>query len=292
MPKQSHSEVNRLLIRRNRTELSLFAVRVILLLAGAVVVSLPYLWLVTTAVKPRDQIFAWPPVWIPREILWNNFIKAWNYAPFTVYLKNTLLITVCNTLGTVLSSSLVGYGFARLRFPGRDALFLLVLSTMMLPGVVTLIPMFVVYSKLHWVNTYLPLIVPAYFGGGAFNIFLLRQFFRGIPHALEDAARIDGANTFTIWWRIFMPLSGPAVTTVAVFSFMHNWNDFIDPLIYLNQESKFTLALGLQRFLNEHGAEWDLLMAASVLITLPMIIIFFSAQQYFMQGIRMTGVKG
>jgi multiple sugar transport system permease protein len=262
------------------------------LLAGAVVVSLPYLWLVTTAVKPRDQIFAWPPIWIPRVVMWRNFVEAWNYAPFTVYLRNTLLITVCNTLGTVLSASLVGFGFARLRFPGRDVLFLLVLSTMMLPGVVTLIPVFVVYSKLHWVNTYLPLIVPAYFGGGAFNIFLLRQFFRGIPHALEDAARIDGANTFTIWWRIFLPLSGPAVTTVAVFAFMNNWNDFLNPLIYLNQESKFTLALGLQRFLNEHGAEWDLLMAASVLITLPMIAIFFSAQQYFMQGIRVTGVKG
>jgi multiple sugar transport system permease protein len=162
----------------------------------------------------------------------------------------------------------------------------------MLPGIVTMIPLFVLFSRLHWINTYLPLIIPAYFGGGAFNIFLLRQFFRSIPRDLEDAARIDGASTLFIWWRIFMPLSRPAVTTVAVFNFMFNWNNFMGPLIYLNKESMYTLSVGLQYFLNEYDAEWDLLMAASVLITLPMIIVFFSAQRYFMEGIRVTGVKG
>jgi len=288
----TRSSRDTLLIRHNPAEISLFAFRVVLLFAGAVVVSLPYIWLVSTAVKPRDQIFAWPPIWIPREFRWDNFIKAWNYAPFDIYLRNTVVITVSSMIGTVLSSSLVGFGFARLRFPGRDFLFMLLLSTMMLPGAATMIPVFVVFSRLRWVNTFLPLIVPSYFGGGAFNIFLLRQFFRGIPHALEDAARIDGANTFYIWWHIFMPLSGPAVTTVAIFSFMGHWNDFMGPLIYLNRETRFTLSLGLQRFLTDHGAEWDLLMAASVLMTIPMIIVFFAAQEHFMQGIRMTGVKG
>lgn len=271
---------------------ALLTVRVVLLVAGAIALSLPFAWLVSTAVKPRDQIFAWPPVWIPRQFMWDNFIKAWNYAPFTRYLMNTIIVTVSNMVGTVISSSLVAFSFARLRFPGRDALFMVVLSTMMLPGIVTMIPLFVVFSKLRWVNTFLPLIVPAFFGGGAFNIFLLRQFFRGIPSALEDAARIDGASTLTIWWRIFVPLSGPAIATVAVFNFMNHWNDFMTPLIYLNRETKFTLALGLQRFLKEHGAEWDLLMAASVLTTLPMIVVFFFAQEYFMTGIRVTGVKG
>ncbi len=277
---------------RTSSDVLIGLISLAILIIGAIIFSIPFIWLMSTALKSREQLFKWPPVWIPNPIMWENFPNAWNYATFDVYLVNTLIITITAMIGTVLSSSLVGFGFARLRFPGREFLFLCVVATLMLPYVVTLIPVYILFAKLGWVNTFLPLIVPSFFGGGAFNIFLMRQFFRTIPKELEDAARIDGAATWHIWWIIFLPLSRPAVATVAIFSFMHHWNDFLAPLIYLNDQKKYTLAIGLQQFLSEHTAEWDLLMAASAMMTLPLVVVFFFAQRYFIQGIVMTGLKG
>ena len=277
---------------RTSNDVFIGLVSLIVVVTGALIFSIPFVWLMSTALKSREQLFVWPPVWIPSPVAWENFPNAWNYATFDVYLINTLIVTITAMIGTVLSASLVAFGFARLRFPGKDFLFLCVIATLMLPYAVTLIPVYILFSKLGWINTFLPLIVPSFFGGGAFSIFLLRQFFRTIPKDLEDAARIDGASTWRIWWTIFIPLSKPAIATVAIFNFIFHWNEFLAPLIYLHDQKKYTLAIGLQQFLSEHTAEWDLLMAASAMMTLPLVVIFFFAQRYFIQGIVMTGLKG
>jgi multiple sugar transport system permease protein len=210
---------------------------------------------------------------------------------FPAFFKNTVLIAVLTTLGVVLSSSLVAFGFARLRFRGRDRLFALFLATMMLPGIVTQIPTYLLFKELRWVNTILPLVVPAFFGGGAFNIFLLRQFFMNLPRELDEAALIDGAGYFTIWRRIVMPLSMPALVTVGLFCFVGNWRDFMGPLIYLNDSDKQTLELGLATYNSLKVQEWHLIMAGSVLVTVPLVIIFFLGQKSFVKGISMSGLK-
>ncbi|MCE9559860.1 MAG: carbohydrate ABC transporter permease [Armatimonadetes bacterium] len=204
---------------------------------------------------------------------------------------NTLVISVTGTTGAVLSASLVAYAFASVKFAGRERLFLIVLSTMMLPGIITMIPSYVLFKYLHWVNTFLPLTVPAFLGGGAFNIFLLRQFFMGIPKELDEAAKIDGASHFTIFSRIIMPLSGSALATVGIFAFIYNWRDFMGPLIYLNDVDKQTLELGLATYNSLRSEQWQLLMAGSVLVTIPLIILFFSGLRYFVKGMAMTGFK-
>ncbi|WP_324669353.1 carbohydrate ABC transporter permease [Geochorda subterranea] len=255
--------------------------------------ALPFLWMVSTAFKEPWQTFQIPPVWIPSPVTLDNFIVGWTAVPFNRYILNTVIITAGATLGTVLSATLVAYGFSRFRAPGRELLFGVVVSTMMLPPQVTIVPTYMLFNWLGWVDTFKPLIVPSYLGGGAFNIFLLRQFFRTIPMELDEAARIDGCGSWGILWRIIVPLSKPALTTVGVFSIVYHWNDFFNPLIYLNSESRYTLSIGLKYFQNAYGAtEINLLMAVSLIALVPILIIFFVAQKYFVQGITMTGLKG
>lgn len=220
-----------------------------------------------------------------------NYPEALKYMNYLLNLRNTGVILFSVLVGQLFSASLVAYGFARLKFPGRDKLFFVMLSTMMLPGVVTQIPVYIMWKYLHGINTFIPLTLPSFFGGGAFFIFLLRQFFKTIPADLEDAARIDGCSNFGIFWRIFVPLSKPALTTVAIFSFMASWNDFMGPLIYLRTPDKFTLALGLDSFKGFYSTEYQYLMAASVVVVAPLIVLFFAAQRFFVRGIVMTGLK-
>ncbi|MGQ9630933.1 MAG: carbohydrate ABC transporter permease [bacterium] len=263
-----------------------------ILVVGSVVVLIPFAWMVSTSLKDLGEVLLFPPTWIPHPILWRNYPDALTFMPFGRFYLNTCIITFTYLFGEVLSCSLVAYGFARLRAPGRDFLFMLMLSTLMLPSQVTMIPLFIFFTKLGWVNTFKPLIVPAFFGS-AFGIFLLRQFYLTIPLEMDDAAKIDGCGFFDIYWRIILPLSKPALATIAIFSFMWHWNDFLGPLIYLNTESKITVPLALGRFTGVYGSTaWNLLMAASLVAILPCLALFFFAQRLFIQGIVVTGVKG
>ena len=263
-----------------------------LLVVLSMIFAIPLVWLVSTSLKDDSQMTAWPPVWIPSPVRWDNFGLAWTAGNFGLYLKNTVIITVLATVGQVATASMAAYGFARLRFPGRDVLFAILISTMMLPGVVTFIPTFILFKQLGWLDSFKPLIAPAYFGGGAFFIFLLRQFFRTIPPEFFDQAKIDGASNFRSFWQIMLPLSKPALSTVAIFAFMAHWNDFQGPLIYINSPERFTLTLGLRRFMGQANTEFQEMMAMSLLITLPVIIVFFAFQRYFIQGVVMSGLKG
>ena len=263
---------------------------VALIVCGTVFL-VPFAWLVSTSLKADPQIFQFPPVWIPRPALWRNYGEALRYVHFLTYLRNTTYICVLVVVGTVLSSSLVAYSFSRLRWPGRDALFLVALATMMVPFQVTLIPLVILFERLGWIGSFRPLWVPAFLGS-AFFIFLLRQFFMTIPQELSDAARIDGASEFDTYWRVILPLAKPALATVILFAFMGTWNDFLGPLIFLSDESSYTLALGLQQFQSQHESEWAYLMAVSTVISLPVILLFFFAQRTFIRGIALTGLKG
>ena len=264
----------------------------VMLLFGAVLFSIPFVWTVSTALKTNEQVFAVPPQWIPNPPQWQNFRRAWTELPFPTFVLNTVLITVISVFGQVLSASLVAYGFARFKFPGRNLLFYLMLSTMMLPAQVTMIPVFLFWRELRLIDTFAPLVVPAFFGGGAFNIFLLRQFFLTIPRELDEAAMLDGASPFGIWWRVLLPLSRPALITVVLFSFLSHWDDFMGPLIYLNSMEKYTVSIGLRMFQDMFGTQLELLMAASLIHILPTIVLFFVAQRYFIKGIALTGLKG
>jgi len=252
----------------------------------------PFLWILSTSLKGSEQIFSVPPQWIPSSLHPENYLSVFERMPFLVYLRNSVVVTLLSMLGTVLSSSLVAYAFAYLRWPGRNALFIVVLATMMLPMQVTMIPVFVLFKEFGWLNTFKPLVVPAFFGGGAFNIFLLRQFYLGIPREIAEAARIDGCSEFRIYWNIMLPLAKPALATIAIMTFMFSWNDFLGPLIYLSDKAKGTLALGLSMFVGQHQTEWGALMAASILMMLPMILVFFFFQKYIIQGFTMSGIKG
>ncbi|HLH72310.1 MAG TPA: carbohydrate ABC transporter permease [Chloroflexota bacterium] len=266
----------------------------VLLSLGGLVMFMPFVWLLSSSVKGPNQVFVFPPEWIPNPIHWDNYAYVVQELPFLLYLQNTMIITVGAVTGQVLTSMISAYSFARLRWWGRDVIFALILSTLMLPYVVTLIPIYVIFTRLHWINTFLPLIVPTWFGGGAFNIFLLRQFFLTIPRELEEAAIVDGAQPWTLLRQIIVPLSKPALAVVAIFSFLHQWNDFLGPLIYLNKAQLRTLALGVNAL---QGLEWgrdmtQYIMAISVLITAPVIILFFVAQRSFIEGIVLTGLRG
>jgi len=265
----------------------------VILSATAALFVIPFLWLVITSLKPLNQVFTDPPRWIPDPIVWQNYVEALTSPafPFLRLLRNTLFYSVFSTLGVVISCSIVAYAFARMEFWGRDLLFSITLSTMMLPGIVTLIPTYVLFRVFGWVGTYAPLIVP-YFFGSAFNIFLLRQFLMTIPWELTDAARVDGANEFVILWKILLPLVRPALMVVAVFHFMWTWNDFMGPLIYLDDASEYPLVLGLYAFQTRFGVKWNLMMAASLSVTFPLIALFFAAQRQFIEGITLTGLKG
>jgi len=264
----------------------------LMLIVGAVVMALPFLWLMSSSLKLERKVFQFPPQWIPDPIRFLNYVDALTYKPFHIYVKNTFFVVILNEVAILWSASFCAYGFARIQFPGRDLWFGIVLATMMVPYFVLMVPSFVIFSRLRWIDTFLPLTVPLFFGGGAFNIFLLRQFFRTIPEELADAARIDGCSEFGIYARIMLPLAKPALTTVAIFTFLGGWNDFIGPLLYLNSPGNFTVAIGLATFRSVLRTRWDLLMAASTATTLPVILIFFLAQRYFIQGVVMTGLKG
>ena len=267
----------------------------LLIVIGGTVLMVPFGWMISTSFKTISEAFEFPPTWIPRRFLWRNYIDAWNYMPFTTYLKNTLIITSLSMIGQVSTASIVAFAFARMRAPGRDLLFFMVLSTMMLPQQVTMIPRFILFKQLGWFNTFKPLIVPWYFGGGAFAIFLLRQFYMTLPLELDDAATIDGCSRFRIFWNIILPLSKPAIGTIAIFAFFGRWNDLMGPLIYLRSPDKRTLALGLTYFRDETGqtmVPWNLLMAVSLMIALPCLAVFFFFQRTFVQGIALTGIKG
>jgi multiple sugar transport system permease protein len=262
------------------------------LVLGALVMLLPFLWLVSTSLKQTRQIFLYPPQWIPDPIRWQNYSEALTQLPFGRYTLNTLIITFFTMTGVLLTSSLAGYGFARMRFPGRDTIFMVLLSALMLPYAVIMIPQYIMFKYLGWIDTYLPLTVPHWFGGGIFNIFLLRQFFRTIPGELAEAGRIDGAGEVRIYAQIFLPLAGPALAVVAIFTFINTWNDFLGPLIYLSSQDNFTIALGLSAFKGLYATRWEYLMAASTVMILPIVVLFFLTQRYFVQGIVMTGTKG
>lgn len=261
------------------------------LIAGLVLVFFPIAWAVSTSFKNPGDIFLYPPTWIPNPIRWQNYVEALTTADFGRYFLNTAFITLVDIVAKVMSCSLVAFSFARLRWWGRDVLFVVMLSTLMLPQQVTLIPQFIIYRQLGWIDTFLPLIVPNLFGGPFFT-FLLRQFFLSIPTDLDDAARIDGCSSWGVYWRIILPLSRPALMMVAIYVFNITWNDFFGPLIYLHNRNNYTISLGLQAFQTQAGPEWHLIMAASLVAMLPVLVLFFFGQRYFIQGVVFSGVKG
>ena len=262
----------------------------------ALLFAMPLVWTVSTSLKSVPELFIFPPQLLPQALHFENFPKAWNFVPFGSFYANTAIVTILGTLGAVLSSCLVAYGFARGNFPGRNFLFYVVLTTLMLPSEVTIIPKFLLFKQIGWLDTLNPLIVPDWFGGGAFNIFLLRQFFMTIPRTFDEAAKVDGAGSFRILWAILLPLCGPALITVAILTFLNHWNDFFEPLIYLHSPQNLTLSLGLRHFLispSDGGEPKDhLLMAAVLMAAFPCIVLFFVAQRYFVRGIVMSGIKG
>lgn len=267
--------------------------RHMLLMTVAVALLLPFYWMIISAFKETSQIFAHPMQWWPSPVRWDNFTRALTYPgfPFLQFLWNSVFYAGAVSLGTVLSSAAVGYGFACLRFPGRDLLFGLTVSTMLIPGIVLFIPTFVLFKSLGLLGTYAPLIGPAFLGQ-AFFIFLLRQFFRGLPQELSDAARIDGAGEFRLFWQIMLPLVRAPLIVAALLSFLWTWHEFFGPLIYLADRSQYPLSLGLFAFRAQHTTEWGLLMAAATLATAPLIVIFGFTQRYILSGITLTGIKG
>lgn len=269
----------------------------LLIIAGAILFLAPFLWMVSTSLKDPRFTYIFPPQIIPNPVRWDNYLRVFQRLPFLKYGWNTVRMTGLCLIGHLTTASLVAYGFARLRFPGRDVLFILLLSTMMLPAQVTLIPTFLIYRQLEWIDTFKPLIVPDWLGGVPFTVFLLRQFITTLPIEMDEAAKIEGCGYFGIYWRIILPLLVPALAAVAIFVFMWNWNDIFYSLIYLSSEENWTLVLGLN-FMRRDSAlgvgnmEAELIMAASIIVMLPCLLVFFFAQKYFIQGIVFTGIKG
>jgi ABC-type glycerol-3-phosphate transport system permease component len=278
----------------------------ITLALGMILIMLPFGWLISSSIKDPGYFFTFPPQWTPVPLdrltsaeAWADFLRLENYVdvfmgniPFALFIRNSAVISVLAVTGTVLSSSIVAYSFARLRWPGRDVMFIIVLATLMLPSQVTIIPTFIIFRNLGWLDTWWPLVVPYWFGG-AFYIFLMRQFFMTISLEMDDAAKIDGCGVLSTYFRILLPLSLPVHGTVAIFSFVYHWNDFFHPLIYLNDTRSYTVALGVRTFRDTtYTIQWHLTMAAAVVAVVPIIVVFFFAQRYFIQGIVFTGVKG
>lgn len=261
-----------------------------ILLLGAVSMVIPFLWMVSTSLKSEQQAYLFPPVWIPDPIMWSNYRATWEALPFDLFLLNSTIVAVFVTLGQLLTCSLGAFAFARLHFPWREPLFLLYLATMMVPFQVIMIPLFVLVRELKWLDSYAGLIVPAVFS--AYGTFLLRQFFKSIPNELEDAAKIDGCSYFRIYWNIMLPLSKPALATLGIFVFMWSWNNFLWPLLVTNSLEMKTLPLGLAYFLGQYTIYWNLLMVGATIALVPILVIFFFAQRYFVEGITLTGLKG
>jgi len=262
------------------------------LIAVAFGCLLPLYWMVRSSLMRQSQIFIMPPRWVPNPFMFENYTKALTILPFDRYFLNTLTIVIGGVSGTLITATLCAYSFARLRWPGRSVVFACIMSSMMLPYAVTLIATFLGWQAVGGLNTFMPLIVPAWFGGGVFNIFLLRQFYRTIPTDMDEAALIDGAGYLQILIKIILPLTKPALIVVGLFSFMHYWNDFLGPLVYLNDDRMFTLSLGLTMFKGMYNAQWHLMMAASTVVIAPVLLVFFIGQRYFIEGIALTGMKG
>jgi multiple sugar transport system permease protein len=262
----------------------------LVLIPMAIFYTLPYYWMIATALKSNQELAQSPPTLIPHSWQWSNFQDAVNYIPFNQYLLNTLIITGLTILGAIISNPLVAYGFSRVQWPGRDALFYVVLATVFIPFPVLIVALFDIFAKLGWVNTFLPLVVPAFFGN-AFWIFLMRQFLMQIPQEISDAAKMDGANELQVAYQIILPLARPAIAVVAIFAAISAWNDFLGPLIYLQDESKYTLSIGLTFFRSTHDVQFNLLMAASTLVVLPVIVIFLAFQRSFIDGLTVGSIK-
>jgi multiple sugar transport system permease protein len=272
----------------------------LVLILGAVIFMAPFYWMVISALKGAQELALFPPTFLPREWRWENFPNAVNFIPFGVFTLNSLILTLGITIGSVLSNTVVAYGFSRINWPGRDKVFYLCVATIFLPYPVILVALFDIFGRLpsfgiqgsqSWVNTFLPLIVPAFFGN-PFYIFLMRQFMLGIPRELSDAAKVDGAGEFQTFWRVILPLTKPAVMVVAIFAGVAAWNEFLLPLLYLHEQSKYPLAIGLAFFTSEHDVAYNLLMAASTLVVVPIVVVFLFAQRFFIEGITVGGVKG
>jgi multiple sugar transport system permease protein len=266
-----------------------------LLTLGAAIVVVPLFWMISTSLKGPDALFHYPPEWIPRPPIWRNYIDAWKVLPFGQFLLNTLFITVLAMVAELITTSLVAYGFARYNFKGRDVLFIILLATMMLPGVITLIPTFLIWRNLGRLDTFDPLTIGAWFAWGPAYIFMMRQFFLTIPRSMEEAALIDGANVAQIYWHIMLPMIRPALLAIAVLSFQGNWNNLQGPLIYLNSMEKYPMILGLKFFeqtLSKEAPMWNYMMAMSVLMALPILGLFFAAQRYFIEGLNVGATKG
>lgn len=255
----------------------------------SVIFLVPLFWMISTSLKPESQVMTVPVQWLPKPPQWRNYIDAVKAFPFFRYFWNTSFLAILNVVGTLFSASLVAYSFSKLRWKGRNQLFYITIATMFIPSQVLIIPTYLIFSKLGWINTYLPLVVPAFCGGGAFNIFLLRQFFVSIPDELLEAARIDGASEFRIYSQIVLPLSKPVLFTVSIFTLLFSWNDFFGPLLYLHDPSKWTLAVGLRSFQQQYTTTWNLLMTASTLTALPLIIIYFIFQKSITSGFALSG---
>ena len=263
----------------------------IILVSGAFIALMPILWMISTSLKDSNSIFSFPLKIIPDPLNWENYSTIWKSMPLVQYFKNSILITSLTIIGTVFSSALVAYGFSILEWKNRDKVFIFIIFTMMIPLQVIMVPVFVIFKQLGWLNTFKPLIVPAFLGGGAFNIFLFRQFFLNIPREIIDAAKMDGLSHFQIFKEIALPISKPVIATISILTFMFTWNDFMGPLIYLSDQIKGTLALGIMMFVGQHQTEWGELMAVSILMMLPMLIVFFVFQKYFIRGLMIGGSK-
>ena len=265
----------------------------IIMILVSLVFCFPVLYLIFTGFKTPQETVAFPPTLIPKKWTLSAYEEGLSSGIFSKYLLNSIFVSGMVVIGTVSSAALVGFGFARLRSRMKNFLFMLVLATMMIPSSVTLIPVYSIYSKIGWIDTYLPLIVPAFTGGGAFSIFLIKQFFEAIPNELVESSKIDGAGWFTIFWKMFLPNSKPVLLVVIIFAFVNSWNDFFAPLIFLINPEKFTVAIGLNTFINSYGAAMDIapLMAMATLSVLPILLLFVFAQKYFVQGITTTGLK-
>ena len=294
--------------RRTRTTLAglvgVASIRYLMLTSVAVVSSVPLIWMISTSLKESGNEFLFPPQWVPDPAVWANYVDVWSrITNLLLFVSNTFIVSVLATVGTVLSCSLVAYGFGRMSFPGRSTLFGLLLATMMLPAIITLVPTFILFRSLGLTNSLLPLILPFWFGGGAFGsafyVFLIRQFLMQLPRDLDEAAVMDGASHWRIYWSIIMPLARPSLAATAIFSFIHHWNDFLNPLIFIDTERWRTLALALRYLINQFTfccartpTPWNILMAAAVVMLVPILILFFSAQRYFIRGIALTGLGG
>lgn len=260
------------------------------LLVGSAVMLVPFAWMLSTSLKEPGDIFVYPPQWLPQPMRWQNYVETVTVMPFLRFYLNSTIQATAVTVLQLLTSSLAAFAFSRLRFRGRDALFLLYLATMMIPFPVTMIPNFVIIRYLHWIDTYRALILPPAFS--AFSTFLMRQYFLSIPNELDDAARVDGASSFRIWWQVILPLSGPAVATLAIFTFLGQWNNFLWPLVATNSEKMWTLPVGLASFQGQYSIQWNLLMAGSVIAIVPILIIYLIGQKWFVRGITLTGMGG